>query len=58
MKSKAGFFLPLGASLVAIAVPVFGGVCAVITPEPSTFLLIGGGGAAILIWRHLRSKKK
>ena len=55
MKSTR-FLFSLGAGLLAITLPVFGGT-PVVTPEPSTFLLIGGGGAAILILRRLRSKK-
>jgi hypothetical protein len=58
MKSVGRVFLSLGAGLVAITLPVLGGLTCAVTPEPSTFLLIGGGGAAILILRHLRSKKK
>ena len=56
MKSLAYFSLQLGTALLALTVPALAGLTAP-TPEPSTFLLIGAGGAAILILRRLRSKK-
>ena len=47
----------LGAGLLAITVPAFCAVCAIASPEPSTFWLIGAGAAAILLVRHKRNKK-
>jgi hypothetical protein len=50
--------LPVVATLLVIATPVFAGA-PVLTPEPSTVFLIGGGlGALILFDRYRRSKKK
>ena len=50
--------LPVVGTLLIIATPVFAGLT-VVTPEPSSVFLIGGGlGALILLDRYRRSKKK
>lgn len=47
----------LGLGLLATTVPAFCGICALPTPEPSTFWLIGGGAGVILLLRRIRTKK-
>ena len=50
--------LPVVATLLIIATPAFAGG-PLLTPEPSTVFLIGGGlGALILFDRYRRSRKK
>jgi|HubBroStandDraft_1064217.scaffolds.fasta_scaffold394836_3 hypothetical protein len=49
--------LSLGISLICLSAPAFAGVT-VVTPEPATMLLIGGGLGAILVVRHATKKKK
>jgi hypothetical protein len=49
--------LSVGIALLCCAAPVLAGQPAVV-PEPTTVLLMGGGLGAILVVRHLRSKKK
>ena len=56
MKKLLALLPVVGASLI-FSTPVFAG--GVVTPEPSTVFLIGGGlGALILFDRYRRSKKK
>jgi hypothetical protein len=49
----------LGVGLLATTVPAFCGAasCSFVTPEPSTFWVISAGAGAILLVRHMRSKK-
>ena len=57
MKNRLAL-LPVVGALLIIATPAFAGIT-VLTPEPSTVFLIGGGlGALILFDRYRRSKKK
>jgi hypothetical protein len=57
MERTTRLFIQLGVSLLVLAVPMLAQPCAVITPEPATFWLIGGGAAVILVLRRMRSKK-
>ena len=58
MKNHAALsLLQLGIVLVALAVPALAGM-PMITPEPASIVLIGGGiGALILIARWKRAQK-
>jgi hypothetical protein len=57
MKNRTLDVLSAGIALLCCAVPSFAGTVPVV-PEPTTVLLMGGGLGAILVIRHLRSKKK
>ena len=49
--------LTLSVALIAATCPLLAG--AVVTPEPSTALLMGGGlGVMILVARKIRARKK
>jgi hypothetical protein len=56
MKSRTLDLLSAGIVLLCFAAPAFAGI--VVTPEPTTVILMGGGLGAILVIRHLRAKKK
>ena len=54
---NADRLLQVGIALVTFVVPALAGTV-VVTPEPATVLLIGGGlGALILIERRRRARK-
>jgi hypothetical protein len=48
-----------GVGLLVLATPALyaGATCALVTPEPATFWLIGTGAGAILVLRRMRAKK-
>jgi hypothetical protein len=56
MRNRTVDLLSAGIALLCFASPAFAGL--IVTPEPSTVLLIGGGLGAILVIRHLVAKKK
>jgi hypothetical protein len=57
MKDRIALLLQLGVVFAAAVVPAFAGG-PVITPEPASVLLVGGGiGALILLARWKRSQK-
>jgi hypothetical protein len=57
MKNRTIDLLSAGIALVCCTAPMFAGTVPAV-PEPTTVLLMGGGLGAILVIRHMRSKKK
>jgi hypothetical protein len=57
MKNRTVAVFSAGIALLCSAVPSFAGTVPAV-PEPTTVLLMGGGLGAILVIRHMRSKKK
>ncbi len=58
MSDKLGSILQFCAVLTAVSLPAFAGAAPAPTPEPATFLLIGGGLAVVLGLRQYRSRKR
>jgi hypothetical protein len=57
MRDYLGRLLQVGIAIVTVVVPAVAGN-PIVTPEPATVLLIGGGlGALILIARRKRARK-
>jgi hypothetical protein len=57
MKNRTLDVLSAGIALLCCALPSFAGITPAV-PEPTTVLLMGGGLGAILVIRHMRTKKK